>query len=141
MPPTGMPPSIIATIEEVVASTGGFSVDAYFFLQAGIHRAAEHVHGRATSKTPDGARHVSGRQLCETLRDLAIEHWGFMAPVVLRSMGFKCTRDFGRLVFAFVDAGHWHKQPTDSIDDFNDIYNFRDTFERQYKFTLPEKIG
>jgi uncharacterized repeat protein (TIGR04138 family) len=134
-----MPPAIIATIEDVVASTGTFSVDSYFFLQAGIHRAAEQVHGKS-SRTPEGARHVTGRQLCETLRELAIEHWGMMAPVVLRSLGFHCTRDFGRLVFAFVDAGHWHKQPSDTIEDFDSVYHFRDAFDKQYKLRLPDKV-
>lgn len=140
MPPTGTPTTLIAAIEDVVASVGDYSVDAYYFIQAGIHTAAERVHG-ANPKATMGTRHVTGRQLCETLRDLAIARWGMLASTVLRSWGLHTTKDFGRLVFAFVDAGHWQKQPTDTIDDFTDVYTFREAFDQQYRIPLDQKAA
>ena len=140
MPPTGVPPSVVPSVEDVIASLGCYSVEAYAFIQAGIHLASEKVHGEAKG-AEQGSRHVSGRQLCETLRDLAIARWGMMASTVLRLWGLNCTMDFGKLVFAFVDAGIWQKQPSDSIEDFNAVYQFRDVFDQRFKITLPEKVG
>ncbi len=162
MPPTGVPPSPSQSVEDVVASLGDYSVDAYYFISAGIHAAADRVHGsppsppvaraksnarKAESETSsdpaqqmaESSRHVTGRQLCETLREIAIARWGMMASTVLRAWGIKSTRDFGRLVFAFVDAGHWQKQPTDSIEDFTDVYSFREAFDHNYRIPLGEK--
>jgi uncharacterized repeat protein (TIGR04138 family) len=141
MPPTGVPPSILPTVEDVVASLGCYCVEAYDFIQQGIHVASEKVHGQAKADSPQGTRHVSGRQLCETLRDIAIARWGLMASVVLRSWGLKSTNDFGRLVFAFVDAGYWQKTPSDTIEDFNSVYNFREVFDQRFQIKLPEKVG
>jgi uncharacterized repeat protein (TIGR04138 family) len=141
MPPTGSPPSIIPTVEDVVTALGDYRVDAYYFIQEGIHIASERVHGPAGPESKQGARHVSGRQLCETLRDVAIDRWGMMAGVVLRSWGLKTTNDFGRLVFAFVDAGHWQKTPHDSVDDFNSVYSFREAFDGRFQIKLGEKAS
>lgn len=141
MPPTGSPPTPSPSVDDVFASLGCFHVDAYDFIHEGIHAAADRIHGTDPKASSIGKRHVTGRQLCETLRDLAIRRWGLLASLVLRQWGIHTTHDFGRIVFAFVDAGHWAKQPTDSIDDFNNIYNFRDAFDREYKIILPEKIG
>ena len=139
MPPTGTPPSIVASVEDVVASVGDYSVDAYYFIQAGIHAAADRVHG-VSERAVIGTRHVTGRQLCETLRDLAIQRWGMMASAVLRAWGLHSTKDIGLLVFAFVDAGHWQKQPTDCLEEFIDVYSFREAFDQHYRIPLGEKV-
>lgn len=141
MPPTGTQPSLSPSVEDVVASLGDYSIEAYYFIQQGIHLATERVHGPHNEKAKPGTRHVSGRELCETLRDYAIERWGYMASVVLRSWGLKTTNDFGRMVFAFVDAGHWQKTPDDSIEDFDSVYNFREVFDQRFQIKLHEKVA
>lgn len=137
MPPAGTPPSLSPSIQDIVTSAGDYSVDAYYFIDAGIHAATDRVHGVGKSS---GSRHVTGQQLCETLRDLAIARWGMLASTVLRSWGLHSTRDFGVLVFAFVDAGRWKKTPNDSIDDFIDVYSFAEAFDRPYRVRLGETI-
>ncbi len=74
-------------------------------------------------------RHVSGRELCWGLRDLALERWGLLARVVLESWRVRSTLDFGRIVFGFIDFELMRKQPEDSIDDFADVYSFAEVFE------------
>ena len=78
-------------------------------------------------------RHVSGQQLCLALRDLAIEKYGLLAGTVLRHWGVHSTSDFGRIVFALVDSGLLSKQPTDSIRDFDNVFDFREAFDRGYR--------
>ena len=81
-------------------------------------------------------RHVTGEDLCWGLRDLALEQWGWMASTVLHHWGIRSTKDFGRMVFGLVENGLLQKQPQDSIEDFNDIYDFAKAFDGSYKISL-----
>jgi uncharacterized repeat protein (TIGR04138 family) len=78
-------------------------------------------------------RHVSGRELCEGIRDLAIEKFGPLAKTVFAHWGITRTEDFGTIVFNLVDAGLMGKTDTDSIEDFRSVYDFDDVFERNLR--------
>ena len=69
-------------------------------------------------------RHVSGQDLCWAMRDLALERWGMLARVVLRSWNIHQTLDFGRIVFAMIEHDLMQKQPDDRLDDFEAVYDF-----------------
>jgi uncharacterized repeat protein (TIGR04138 family) len=75
-------------------------------------------------------RHVGGQELCWGLRDYALEKWGLMARAVLKHWGIRSTLDFGQIVFAMVASGFMQKQPGDSIDDFRDVFDFREAFDQ-----------
>jgi uncharacterized repeat protein (TIGR04138 family) len=77
-------------------------------------------------------RHISGGELCEGIRKLAIERFGPMAKEVLNFWGVRATEDFGNIVFNLVDSGLLLKTEQDRIDDFLDVYDFNDAFERDY---------
>lgn len=83
-------------------------------------------------------RHISGRQLCEAMKDLAIERWGLLAGTVLAHWGIHSTKDFGRIVFALVENQILSKQPQDSIDDFDRVYSFHEVFDKPYRITLTD---
>lgn len=78
-------------------------------------------------------RHVTGQQLCEVIRDAALERWGLMARGVLARWGVNRTEDLGEIVFALVNNGWLQKQPTDSLDDFDNIFSFDQAFDREYR--------
>ncbi len=90
----------------------------------------------ATAKSLN--RHVSGEDLCWGLRDLAEKQWGLMASTVLRRWGIRCTKDFGRMIFALVENGLLQKQPDDHVDDFDDVYDFEQVFEGSYEISLSK---
>lgn len=81
-------------------------------------------------------RHVSGVDLCWGLRDMAHRKWGYMARSVLQRWGITRTLDFGRIVFAAIDAGLMQKQPSDTLDDFDGVYDFVTAFDAAYKIDL-----
>ncbi len=78
-------------------------------------------------------RHVSGQQLCWGLRDLALQKWGLMASSVLKRWNIASTADFGRIVFALVNNGCLQKQPSDSPEDFKDVYDFAEAFDGNFR--------
>ncbi|MFA4947570.1 MAG: Minf_1886 family protein [Candidatus Krumholzibacteriia bacterium] len=77
-------------------------------------------------------RHISGSELCRGLRTLATARFGPMAKEVLNFWGVRSTEDFGNIVFNLVDAGLLLKTEHDRIEDFIDVYDFGEVFERNY---------
>jgi uncharacterized repeat protein (TIGR04138 family) len=96
---------------------------AYLFVLSALHYVIERL--------PE-ARHISGAELAEGVRDLAVERFGPMARTVLEHWGIQATRDVGDIVFALVDCGILLRQDEDSIDDFQNVYDFDAAFERDY---------
>jgi uncharacterized repeat protein (TIGR04138 family) len=80
------------------------------------------------SEAISGKRHISGQQLCLGLRDYALLQYGRLARTVLSSWGVRRTEDFGRIVFAMVEAGWMRKQDEDTIEDFENVFDFDEAF-------------
>jgi uncharacterized repeat protein (TIGR04138 family) len=78
-------------------------------------------------------RHISGRELVEGARDLALERYGPMARSVLEHWGIHATSDLGELVFALVEHGVLIKQDEDTRADFVDVFDFAEAFEPRYR--------
>lgn len=141
MPPTDVTSSSDRTLDDVVAS-GVYWRDAYFFVEEGLRRAIEQAYGKERGRRVSlRPTHISGQQLCEGLRELAIERWGLMAPAVLATWKIHCTLDFGKIVFSLIEAKLWQKQPQDTIDDFANVYDFRRTFVTDYRIAVPKAIS
>jgi uncharacterized repeat protein (TIGR04138 family) len=85
-------------------------------------------------------RHITGRELAEGSRDLAIERWGLMARSVLAFWGIRSTRDLGEIVFALVECGVLVKRDDDLLEDFDCVYSFDDAFEHEYPWTAPATL-
>ncbi len=77
-------------------------------------------------------RHISGSELALGVRDLALERFGPLARTVLEHWGIHATDDVGRIVFALVECGVLVKQEDDRLEDFRDVYDFEEAFERGY---------
>ena len=77
-------------------------------------------------------RHISGSELAHGVRDLALERFGPLARTVLEHWGIHATDDVGRIVFALVECGVLVKQDEDRMEDFRDVFDFEDAFERSY---------
>lgn len=111
--------------EQTIRADGRYPIEAYEFLHSGLDVAMRRVHGEEPG---EGPHHVSGRELCLALRDLALARWGPLAPVVLQRWGIHRTRDFGEMVFLLVGAGLLGRQESDRIEDFDDVYDFQKAF-------------
>lgn len=78
------------------------------------------------------SRHISGRELCWGLRDFAWQQWGLMADVVLDRWKIRETADIGRIVFNMIEHDLMQKQPTDRLEDFVNVYDFREALIGQF---------
>lgn len=116
--------------KHVQAKAGPFPPEAFQFVRDGLAHTVRMTYGEAgmSSETEDESRHVSGQQLCIGLRDFAIVQFGALARTVLERWGVRRTEDFGKIVFAMIDAGLMRKTDEDTLEDFRDVYEFEEAF-------------
>lgn len=103
-----------------------FDERAYLFVLS----ALEHSQTRMVER-----RHISGPELAHACRELALHRFGVMARVVLEHWGVRSTMDIGDIVFTLVDLGLLVSQAQDSRDDFYGVFDFAETFEREYPWS------
>lgn len=140
----------VKNIETIFAEDNRYPLEAVEFIREGLSFTIEMLRQENRSAEADYAdyesesakstrkRHVSGRELCEGLRILAQKKWGFMARQVLNRWNIRDTRDFGEIVFLLVNHGWMQKQPHDSIEDFDNVYDFVAAFEKGYEIIVDE---
>ena len=100
-----------------------FDEQAYLFVLAALELCQSHLSER---------RHITGSELAEACRELALKRYGLLARMVLEHWGISATADIGDVVFTLVELGLLMSQPTDSKEDFVDVYDFADAFDRNY---------
>jgi len=114
------------SIEDIAKEAGRYSPAAFKFVYDGLGFTVQTL-----AKEP---RHVSGQTLCEGLRRMALDRYGRLALLVLNTWGVKSTRDFGEIVYTLIDHEWMSAQPTDSIDDFDAVYDLRAALRDQFQF-------
>lgn len=122
----GVDDQLLQDWKRIRESAGPYPPDAYAFVQEGLRYTVEHV--KANGDASPG-RHVSGQELCEGLRRYARKEFGLLAIDVLNHWRIRSTEDFGRIVFAMVEAGLLRKSEEDSLKDFVGIYSFEEAFQ------------
>lgn len=103
-----------------------FDERAYLFVLASL----EYCQTRLTER-----RHITGPELANACREVAMQQFGVMARLVLDHWGVKSTSDIGDIVFTLVDLGLLISQPQDSRDDFLGVFDFAESFEREYPWS------
>lgn len=120
--------------EELLHSVGPYPLEALNFVREGLNYTVNTIH-----ENPEALyeldRHVSGQQLCLGLREFAIQQYGLLAPSVLSHWHITRTDDFGKIVFAMIDAGVMSKNEDDSLEDFRAVFDFDEAFGREELIT------
>lgn len=106
---------------------GAFPIVAYHFVRDGLAHTVETLNGGELDESGRN-RHINGKQLCLGLRDYALRRYGRLARTVLRHWHIDSTADFGKIVYAMVDAKLIRKDREDSFDDFVAVFDFEEAF-------------
>jgi len=114
------------SLEEIAKEDGRYSSAGFRFVYDGL--------GYTIRNVANEPRHVTGQMLCEGLRQIAVEKYGRLALLVLNSWGITATRDFGEIVYALIGHEWMSAQSTDTIDDFDAVYDFKTAFRDQFMF-------
>ncbi len=124
-----MDTSFYLRVEKIIGEDSRYKADAYEFVMKGLFY---------TQKKLKRKGHITGKELAEGLRDLALEEFGGMARTVLSHWGINETKDFGEIVYNMISENLLNKTESDSKEDFKDIYNFKEVFEADYKINLEK---
>ena len=124
-------------MEDLIRRDGRYPPEAYAFLHDGLTKAVRDTYGEPAAES-SRQRHVSGRQLCQALRDLAVERWGMLARTVLGQWNIRGTIDFGNMVYLLVEHGFMRKTDEDSLEDFRDVYCFERDLRPGDEFDLKD---
>jgi len=130
-------PKTAEGMTRLILDDGRYPLDAFEFLHEGLELAGRRVYGNK-AEPARGRRHVTGAQLCEAARDLALERWGPLALTVLRRWRIGSTIDFGHMVYLLVNNDFMQKTDEDSLEDFRDVYDFGAAFPTRGDFELKE---
>jgi uncharacterized repeat protein (TIGR04138 family) len=132
-------------LDDVVRRDPRYAYEAYEFVFAALAHTQKML-GRVpppegaveTAKGGEKDYHVSGRQLLEGIRDLALEQFGLMARTVFRLWGIDRTDDFGEIIFNLVEANLMSKTPQDSRRDFHAVYDLDEALVRNYRIEVKD---
>ena len=107
---------------------GPYPQEAFQFVRDGLQHTVTTIDGEGEGGGCHPDRHVNGAQLCCGLRDYAILRYGMLARLVLGRWGITRTDDFGRIVFAMIEANLMRKSNDDAFEDFQGVYDFDEAF-------------
>ena len=130
-------------LDEVVRSDPRYAYEAYEFVYASLRHTQRRL-GREppaeTQQSREGDYHVSGPQLLEGVRDLALREFGLMARTVFRSWGINSTADVGEIVFNLVAANLMSKTDEDDREDFRNVYDLDQVLVHDYRIDVKEEV-
>ncbi len=118
-------------LQQLVRDNPRYPREAYEFISEALAYTARHYKR-------DG--HVSGQELCHGCRLLAVDRFGYMARVVLESWNIRRTDDFGRLVYAMIEAGLLRKTEQDSLQDFGGVFDFDEAFDKDFRLNIEKTV-
>jgi uncharacterized repeat protein (TIGR04138 family) len=129
-------------LPRIIACDPRFSMDAYaFVLEALDYARVQKLNAlrsrpdtggpsragrrsRSRGRMPRAAGHVTGQELCHSVRTLALRQYGLLASTVLGHWGIHSTSDIGDIVYNMIATGDLEKTPNDSRSDFDNVFDF-----------------
>ncbi len=122
-------------LRNLALKDGRFAPEAFRFLFESIDCAIT----LAGKQDEEGAsRHVTGHEVLAGMRAHAQQLFGPLAAQVWRSWGIREPLDWGRIVFLLVEAQLLNRQESDSVDDFDERFDFDEVFVRSYSVPVDE---
>lgn len=129
-------------LAQLVERDPRYAYEAYEFVFTALAHT-QLMLGRVPPREAEGEtgpqHHVSGAQLLDGVRDLALREFGLMARTVLRLWGINHTADFGEIVFNLVEAQLMSKTDEDCRADFHDLYDLDEALLRNYRIELDRE--
>lgn len=128
----------LQAIIELMQQDQRYHLEAYQFVREALAYAQKVMKMPPTKDEGSEAKqdhHLTGQQLCQAIREFALEQYGFMAKTVLNSWGVHTTGDFGEIVYNLIRIKEMRKSKTDHREDFDDQYDFEAAFEPRFELS------
>jgi uncharacterized repeat protein (TIGR04138 family) len=116
-------------LHDITQKDKRYALEAYLFVLEAIQ------YTRTKYKRE---KHVSGHELLEGIKDLALRRFGAMTIAVFEHWGIHETIDVGHIVFNMVNDKILHKTEEDRLEDFKDYFDFEKVFVQDYRFNFRD---
>src|ERR1700747_408214 len=115
-------------LESVLGRDPSYNRAGYIFLRDALDFATKQ------QKKIKGVtvRHVAGPELLDGVRQYALKEFGPLVMTVFDNWGIHSCEDIGNMVFNLIGAGVFGKTEEDSIEDFKNVYDFREAFMKPF---------
>jgi uncharacterized repeat protein (TIGR04138 family) len=120
-------------IRQIRAKDPRYKAQAYELVRLGLDQAQKDIHGEPKKGKAGANRHVTGPQLLEGFRRHVLETYGPMSYPLLHSWGLRKSLDVGNIVFNIIDTGLFGRSDEDRLEDFEDVYDFKEVFLAPYE--------
>jgi uncharacterized repeat protein (TIGR04138 family) len=94
-----------------------------------------------TQKRFRRVKHVTGTELLVGIKQLLQRKFGLMTMTVLEYWGIKNTEDFGHIVFNLVSHKMLSKTEEDTMESFQNVYDFREVFDVGYRKRFHRQVS
>lgn len=133
------------SLYQLVNQDPRYPIEAYWFVREALAFAADSMElGSHDYQDPEydveaanhrarRERHLTGQQLCESIRLYSLNQYGYMAKVVLKNWNIDSTGCFGDIVFNMIDVGIMKKSSRDKRSHFDNVYDFDEVFETNFE--------
>lgn len=128
-------------LDQILVKEQRYHRDAYLFLREALDHTRKMLERDVKSPRTPAPRvviteqHVTGQELLEGIRELALQNFGPMAMTVFEEWGVRNCQDFGEMVFIMVENNLLKKTEKDSRADFENGYDFDGAFRQPF---LPQ---
>lgn len=119
-------------LDAIVAADPRYDREAYVFLRDALDFTIKQLK----KNKEEVSRHVAPQQLLEGVRQFALKEFGPMVLTVFDYWNVRNCGDIGEMVFNLIRIGVFGKTETDSIEQFQNGYDFREAFFLPFQ---PEK--
>ena len=122
-------------IRKICEEDDTFPPMAYCFVRDSVHKALDNIAKakRHNIFADDDPPDIKGADLCRFFRDTLINRFGPSAIDVLDTWNIKRTSDFGKIIYKLIAVEILGKSENDSIEDFDDVFDFTEEFVMPYK--------
>lgn len=129
-------------LDAILALDQRYAREGYHFIREVLDHTQRRVHETERLDRPADNRHITGSQLLEGFREVALGQFGPMAYHLLNAWGIRNSEDVGEIVFNLVDHGQgmFNKTEQDSREAFREAYDFEEAFRQPFLPVKPRQV-
>ena len=120
-------------VQKIIDDDPRYHPNAYFFLLKALNVTIWEKKQDVDEKLDETEiRHVSGQQLLEGIRILALKEFGYLARAVFNCWGIVETYCWGEIVYNMISKKLLTKSDKDNRLDFKDVFDFEDALDKAF---------
>jgi uncharacterized repeat protein (TIGR04138 family) len=128
-------PSAQQLLQDLCKRDQRYPFEAYEFLYAALGYV-QHERMKQGLIKEETEKHLTGQQLAEGYKDLAVQEFGMLAPTVFQAWNIRKTDDIGQMVYNLININMMSKTETDRLEDFSNVYEIPKALLQNFRIRL-----